>query len=157
MLESEIRIGDNFTIEKGYTITTLRNSLVEIGNDCMISYNVNIRTNDGHSIFDIHTGKNINSTDEICKKRKVKIGDHVWIGMNTLVMYGADIESGSIVGAMSLVRSKIPNNCIAAGIPAKVIRKDIAWSRNNNSSDINECGEEYIHLTGNINEVEILK
>lgn len=53
----------------------------------------------------------------------------------------------SIIGAMSLVKSTIPNNCIAAGIPARVIKKNIAWSRMDGAEDIIECGQEYIHCT----------
>ena len=52
--------------------------------------------------------------------------------------------------AMSLVKAKIPNNCIAAGNPARVIRTDIAWSRKDNlSTDIGECGAEFIKCTEN--------
>ena len=43
----------------------------------MFSNDVFLRSNDGHSIFDIATGKNINSTQEIGKKRKIEIGNHV--------------------------------------------------------------------------------
>ena len=149
MFESKIVIGNNFTIERGYTIRALRNSKIEIGEDCMLSYNINIRKNYGRSIFDVHSGKNINSNEEMCKNRNIKLGNHVWVGTNSLVMYNTDIADGSVIGAMSMVKSKIPNNCIAAGIPARVIRKDIAWSRNNCSEDMNECGLEYIALTQN--------
>ena len=48
---------------------------------------------------------------------------------------------------MSLVKSKIPNNCIAAGSPARVVRRDIAWSMNDGAADISDCGEEYVNLT----------
>lgn len=147
MFASKVIIGNYFTIEKGYTIRPSRKSSIIIGEDCMFSYNIEVRTNDGHSIFDIHSGKNINSNEEMCRNRNVKIGNHVWVGTNTLIMYNTDIADGSIIGAMSMVKSKIPNNCIAAGIPAKVIRKDIAWSRNNCAEDISECGMEYIELT----------
>ena len=41
MFESKIVIGNNFTIERGYTIRALRNSKIEIGEDCMLSYNIN--------------------------------------------------------------------------------------------------------------------
>ncbi len=47
-------------------------------------------------------------------------------------------------------KAKIPNNCIAAGNPARVIRTDIAWSRKDNlSTDIGECGAEFIKCTEN--------
>lgn len=147
MFDSKIKIGNGFTIERGYTIRALKKSYIEIGNDCMFSYNINVRTNDGHSIFDIPSGQNINSNDDECSNRNIRVGNHVWVGTNALIMYNTDIADGTVIGAMSFLKSKIPNNCIAAGIPAKVIRKNIAWSRNNCSDDIGECGEDYINMT----------
>ena len=96
---------------------------------------------------DIQTRKNINSSREIRKKRKVIIGNHVWIGIRVTVLYNTLIGDGSIIGAESLVKSKIPNNCIAAGNPAKVIKKNVTWCRFEDSEDIAECGEAYIHFT----------
>mgnify|MGYP001428598538 FL=1 len=70
--------------------------------------------------------------------------------MNVCILYNTDISAGSVIGAMSLVKAKIPNNCIAAGNPVRVIRTDIAWSRNDNlSTDIGECGDEFIKCTEN--------
>lgn len=147
LFDAKTVIGDSFTIENGHTMRILRKSSLEIGNDCMFSYNISIRTNDGHAIFDVNTGENINSTDEICAKRNIKIGNHVWIGTNSIIMYNTDIADGSIIGAMSFVKSKLPNNCAAAGVPARVIKRDVAWSRNNIAADIEECGMEYINCT----------
>ncbi|MCH5186712.1 MAG: hypothetical protein J1F64_11415 [Oscillospiraceae bacterium] len=120
---------------------------IHIGRDCMFAHNISLLSNDGHAVFDVKTKKNISSAEEISKRRKIIIGDHVWIGMNTSILYDTEIGAGSIIGAGSLVKGVIPNNCIAAGDPARVIRKDIAWSRKYRSDDISDCGEEYIGLT----------
>ena len=72
---------------------------------------------------------------------------HVWIGIRVTVLYNTLSGDGSIIGAESLVKSKIPNNCIAAGNPAKVIKKNVTWCRFEDSEDIAECGEAYIHFT----------
>ena len=146
LFDAKFISGYGLTMEKGCTIRMNHKSSVVIGNDCMLSYNVAVRTNDGHSIFDIRTQKNINSTDELCAQRNIKIGNHVWIGMDVILLYGTEISDGSIVGARSLVKANIPNNCIAAGAPARVIRKDVAWSRNNSATDIEECNG-YIDYT----------
>ena len=58
---ADIRIGNDLTTESGYVIRASRKSSIIIGNDCMFSYNLNMITNDGHVIFDVKTGKNINS------------------------------------------------------------------------------------------------
>ena len=122
------------------------NSVI-IGDDCMFSWNITLRTSDGHSIFDVNTRKNINSTKEISEQQKIIIGDHVWVGMETLILYNTVIGNGSVIGARSLVKGKIPNNCTAAGSPARVLRRNIAWARKNGSDNILDCGEEYINLT----------
>jgi acetyltransferase-like isoleucine patch superfamily enzyme len=55
--------------------------------------------------------------------KKVTLGNDVWIGGNVVIMHGVTIGNGSIVGASSVVTKDIPNFCIAAGSPARVIRK----------------------------------
>jgi maltose O-acetyltransferase len=60
-----------------------------------------------------------NSAGEV---RPVTIGNNVWIGSRVMVLKGASIGDNSVIAAMSVVTSAIPANCVAAGIPAKVIR-----------------------------------
>ena len=50
----------------------------------------------------------------------IVIGDDVWIGANTVLLDGAHIGRGSVVGAASLVRGPLPEFCIAAGAPARI-------------------------------------
>lgn len=56
------------------------------------------------------------------------------------------IGNGSVVGAKAFVKSSFPNNCSIAGVPAKIIKNNIAWSRKNFSEDIKDCGK-YASLT----------
>lgn len=51
----------------------------------------------------------------------VHIGNNVFIGMHCIVMKGVTIGDNSIIGAGSIVTKDIPANCIAAGVPCKVI------------------------------------
>lgn len=53
---------------------------------------------------------------------KTKIGDNVFIGMNSIILMGSKIGDNVIIGAGSVVSGVIPNNCVVAGNPAKVIR-----------------------------------
>lgn len=55
--------------------------------------------------------------------RQVRIGDRVWLGENVVVLAGVEIGCGCIIGAGSVVSQSIPANCIAAGIPARVIKR----------------------------------
>jgi acetyltransferase-like isoleucine patch superfamily enzyme len=50
----------------------------------------------------------------------IVIGDDVWIGANCVVLDGATIGAGSVIGAASLLRGILPPFCVAAGIPAVV-------------------------------------
>ena len=53
----------------------------------------------------------------------VSIGDNSWIGEQVIILPGVHIGSGCIVGAGSVVTKSVPDNCIVAGNPARVIKK----------------------------------
>ena len=55
--------------------------------------------------------------------KPVKIGDNVWIGMNSCILPGVEIGNNSIIGSGSVVTKNIPENEIWVGNPAKFIRK----------------------------------
>lgn len=73
---------------------------------------------------------------------KIELGEHVWVGRRGLILGGMKstvIGDGSIVGAQSVVKGKFPNNVILAGTSAKIIKKDIAWSRKNMTDNMEDC------------------
>ena len=53
----------------------------------------------------------------------ISIGNDCWIGGNTVILPGITIGKGCVIGAGSVVTKNIPNNSLAVGNPAKVIRK----------------------------------
>lgn len=55
-------------------------------------------------------------------KKKVKIGNNVWIGAGAIILPGVTIGDGAIIGAGSVVTKDIPPNTIVAWVPAKFIR-----------------------------------
>jgi acetyltransferase-like isoleucine patch superfamily enzyme len=65
-------------------------------------------------------------------KNSVHIGDDTWIGVNVAIM-GAKVGKHCVIGANSVVTRDIPDYCVAAGIPAKVIKRynfeRKAWQR----------------------------
>ena len=56
-------------------------------------------------------------------KGGITIGDRVWIGDKVTILSGVTIGEGSVIGANSVVTGDIPPFCVAAGVPAKVIRR----------------------------------
>lgn len=54
--------------------------------------------------------------------------DHVWIGLNVVLLKGAVVGTDSVIGVNSVVTQEIPARSLAAGAPARVIRQGITWS-----------------------------
>ena len=116
-----IEIGNDTSIQWAHINAQERNSVIKIGERCMFSLNIMIRTSDSHTIYDENTKQRINNA------RSVFIGDHVWLGISVCVLKGVTIGSNCIIGTGSIVTHDIPNNSLAVGSPAKVIRKDVNW------------------------------
>ena len=55
-------------------------------------------------------------------ERSVRIGNNAWIGNGVSILMGVSIGKGAIIGAGSVVTKDIPENCIAVGVPAEVIK-----------------------------------
>ncbi len=53
------------------------------------------------------------------------IGDNVYIGAGAKILGPIEIGSGTVIGANAVVVSSVPENCVAVGVPAKVIKHDI--------------------------------
>ena len=109
-----IFIGNNFV--GNYNLTILDVKEVYIGNDVMIGPNTTITTV-GHPISP--KGRR----QRLAVASKVKIGNDVWIGANVCVLPGVNIGNNVIIGAGAVVNKDIPDNSIAVGVPAKVIKK----------------------------------
>ncbi|WP_028611931.1 acyltransferase [Paenibacillus harenae] len=86
--------------------------LVEIGDDVTIT-NSTILAHDAST--KLYFGKS--------KIGRVKIGDRVFIGFNSVILCNVRIGNDVIVAAGSVVTKDIPDNCIAAGTPARIIGK----------------------------------
>ncbi|ATV34784.1 acyltransferase [Fusobacterium pseudoperiodonticum] len=119
---AEIRIGNKTSIGKAQ-IVSLEPYKIEIGEDCMFSYDVEIRNTDSHKIYDKNTNKRINEGNSI------SIGNHVWLGMRAIILKGVNIEDNSIVAGGSIVTKDVKANTIVSGAPAKQIRENIYWTR----------------------------
>jgi len=52
----------------------------------------------------------------------IELGSNIWLGFDVQVCAGVTIEDGAVLGAKSLVTSRIPTNSLAVGIPARVVK-----------------------------------
>lgn len=109
-----IFVGDNFLAN--YNVTILDIAPVHIGDNTMIGPNTMIST--------------INHPLDAAGRRKhlgiakpVNIGNDVWIGGNVTIVPGVTIGNNVVIGAGAVVTKDIPDNSLAVGVPAKVIRK----------------------------------
>jgi acetyltransferase-like isoleucine patch superfamily enzyme len=114
---SAILIGDHTGLN-GTSITS-RSREISIGAYAMIAPNVIITDSDFHIPWPPE-GRRQYPGDE--QDAKVTIGEHCWIGMNSIILKGADIGDNSVIAAGSVVVGSIPPNCLAGGVPARVIK-----------------------------------
>ena len=112
-----IEIGDDTGLS-GATVCAARS--IRIGAQCLIGANVTIVDCDFHPVAP--PNRRHASADHAIGCAPVVIEDNVWIGMNTLVLKGAHIGANSVIAAGSVVTRPIPSNCVAGGVPARVLR-----------------------------------
>ena len=111
---SHIKVGKNFYAN--YNCSIIDVAPVTIGDNCLLAPNVAIYTA-GHPIHPVYR----NSMYEY--GIEVTIGDNVWIGGNTVILPGVHIGSNTVIGAGSVVTKDIPDWCVAAGNPCRVVKK----------------------------------
>jgi acetyltransferase-like isoleucine patch superfamily enzyme len=112
----ELTIGRNTVINEQSIIACYEK--VEIGEDVMFAPRCYVL-----DIDHAYSNKEIPISKQGYKTSPVKIGDGVWLGTQVVVTRGVVIGEGAIVAANSVVTKDIPPYTIAAGIPAKVIKK----------------------------------
>lgn len=96
---------------------------IRIGNGVMFGPRVNIAT----PVHPIHADDRIiqdfpDGRHDLEYAKPVAIGDRVWVATGVTICGGVTIGEGSVIAAGSVVTRDIPPNCIAAGIPCRVIR-----------------------------------
>lgn len=119
----KVVIDDDVTSQGPTYLTTAEAVKVSIGKDCMLSDRIQIRAEDSHAIYDVETGQIVNVSKDVF------IGEHVWLGYQSTILSGTRIKNGSVVGFGAVVKGSYPNNVVIAGVPAKVVRKNVAWER----------------------------
>ena len=91
--------------------------LITIGNNVRITSGVRLITHDGG----LWVLRNMGLLPNADKFGRIKIGNNVHIGINTIIMPGVSIGNDVVIGCGAIVTKDIPNNCVVAGVPARVI------------------------------------
>ena len=113
-----LSIGDSTYINENARIHCKKK--ISIGNNCAIAWNTNIVDTDLHTIHYTDNQKNNDAA--------VSIGNHVWIGANSVILKGSTIEENCIVAANSLVNGKLRGKYIYGGNPCQELKTFETWS-----------------------------
>lgn len=108
-------IGEHVRVNRGVTIVAYGELL--IGDYTMIGEFASVR--DANHM--IRKGSYIRNQEHEVKP--VKIGSDVWIGRGACILPGVTIGNGSVIGANSVVTKSLPDNVVAVGVPARVVRE----------------------------------
>ncbi len=106
-----IKLGTNVFINSGCCFQDQGG--IEIGDGCLIGHQVVIATLN----HDFDPAKRAEMTP-----KKVVLGKNVWVGSHATILPGVTVGDGSIIAAGAVVTKDVPERCIAAGVPARVIR-----------------------------------
>ncbi|MCP9888837.1 hypothetical protein KBY96_12970 [Cyanobium sp. ATX 6A2] len=109
------------------------NAAFRMGNDCMASWGVKIRTSDGHAIIDIASGKAINIPQDVV------IGDRVWLCEDIKILKGVLIPSDTIIASGSVIARPFgpEDSCsVIGGCPGRVLKRGVRWDKRS-PSEIN--------------------
>ena len=112
---ARLRIGNEVGMSGSVVYCTER---IEIGNNVMLGVNSKVYDTDFHPL-DFRARRDKQGAESA----PVVIGDDVWLCANVTVLKGVTIGARSVIAAGSVVTSSIPEDSLAGGIPARVIRR----------------------------------
>jgi len=115
---AEIVIGEDTGISGGSICAA---NSIRIGAGCLIGANVTLADTDFHAINPVNRRYN-NNLNEIAMD-PIVIEDNVFIGSNVFVLKGVTIGKNSVIGAGSVVTHDVPENSVAVGNPARVVKR----------------------------------
>jgi len=118
-----VRIGDRCLIGRGSGI--VGHLSIEIGDDVWTGHHIYI-TDQNHGYEDL----TLPISRQTQPERPVVVGDGSWLGHGTVVLPGATIGRHVVVAAGSVVTGDLPDFCVAAGAPARPLRRhdpDRGW------------------------------
>lgn len=116
-----ISIGQGGRLYGPTQLAAIEGTKISVGEDCLFSSGVKIRTGDSHSIVDME-GNRINPSED------VTIGEHVWLGTDVLCLKGTQVPGHCVVGARALLNHAFSEeNCVLAGSPAQIVKTGVDY------------------------------
>lgn len=113
--DAEIVLGDDCGLTGAVIVAETG---VTVGDRVLIGGNAQIVDTDFHPLHAEVRQQDMNAGTT----RRIRIGDDVFIGMNSIILKGVNVGTGSVVGAGSVVSQDVPPKTIVAGNPARVVR-----------------------------------
>ena len=129
-----LKVKGNFSLYYGADVIVFKNGCLELGNSfinsdckirchkhisigdgCVISHDFTVMDSDGHRL------------DGDIRTEDVVIGNHVWIGTRVTILPGVTVNDGAVIAAGAVVTEDVPSNALVAGVPAKIIRRNVFW------------------------------
>lgn len=126
-IKKGLKVGKNFNRQSGTRLDPTNCWLIEIGDDVIMGNKAQIIAHD-FSLM-LHTG--------YARFGRVIIGNRVFIGANSTILMNVKVGNDVIIGAGSLVNKDIPDGCVVAGVPAKVICKTSEYVERQNENIAN--------------------
>jgi len=121
------KIGDNVHFGPLVFLEEFAPELITIKDNTDIGARVTILT---HDTILFH----LNPPLPEMRTQKVVIGKNCYIGSGAIILPGVEIGDNVIIGAGSVVTRSIPPDCVAVGVPAKVLCSSQEWKRNHKIS-----------------------
>lgn len=116
-----LSIGDRCMFGKSLSIVA--HERVEIGDDTVVGHHVYI-TDQNHGYEDLRVPIGV----QLWKNAPVRIGPECWLGHGAIILPGTVIGRHVVVAAGSVVRGEIPDHCVVAGAPARIVRRHVPGS-----------------------------
>jgi acetyltransferase-like isoleucine patch superfamily enzyme len=113
--EGEVRIGAKTVLGQECTISAFQH--VSIGRECIVADRVMFIDFD-HGVVEVERP----IREQGIYKRDVRIGNNCWVGYGACFLRGVTVGDNCVIGTSSVVTKDLPDDAVAAGVPARVLR-----------------------------------
>jgi len=121
--QNTVEIGSGTKFAGAADIVAGECSKVTIGEECLFSKEITIRSYDSHPIYDMEG-------DRVNRSKNVNIGNRVWVTQDVKILKGSYIDDGCVLATGTIITKNFSGikESIIAGAPAKVIKDNIRWT-----------------------------